>query len=98
MSLADRVDPGRDLLAELPLALGLVGLLIAAFFIGTIVGAEAMAVGEPVFPPRLLPGLIAHGQATDTFLTVYETTKTALWACSIGVLGAVVLSALVDRD
>jgi len=97
MSLADRVDPGRDVLAELPLALGLVGLLVAAFFVGSIVGAEAMAAGEPVFPPRLLPGLIAHGQATDTYLRVYETTKMALWGCSIGVLGAVVLSALVDR-
>jgi len=97
MSLADRVDPGRDVIAELPLAVGLVGLLVAAFFVGTIVGAEAMAAGEPVFPPRVLPGLIAHGQATDTYLVVYETTKMALWACSIGVLGAVVLSALVDR-
>jgi hypothetical protein len=97
MSLADRVDPGRDVIAEMPLALGLVGLLVAAFFVGSIVGAEAMAAGEPVFPPRVLPGLIAHGQATDTYLVVYETTKMALWACSIGVLGAVVLSALVDR-
>jgi hypothetical protein len=97
MSLADRVDPGRDVLAELPLAVGLVGLLVAAFFVGTIVGAEAMAVGEPVFPPRLLPGLLGHGQATGMYLRVYETTKTALWGCSIGVLGAVVLSALVDR-
>ena len=97
MSLADRVDPGRDVIAEMPLALGLVGLLVAAFFVGSIVGAEAMAAGEPVFPPRVLPGLIAHGQATDTYLVVYETTKMALWACSIGVLAAVVLSALVDR-
>jgi hypothetical protein len=97
MSLADRVDPGRDVIAEMPLALGLVGLLVAAFFVGSIVGAEAMAAGEPVFPPRWLPGLIAHGQATDTYLRVYETTKMALWGCSIGVLGAVVLSALVDR-
>jgi len=98
MSLADRVDPGSDVLAELPLALGLVGLLIAAFFVGSIVGAEAMAAGDPTFPPTLLPGLIAHGQATDTFLRVYEATKTALWICSGGVVAAVVLSALVGRD
>jgi hypothetical protein len=97
MSLSDRVALGSDVLAELPLALGLVGLLVAAFFIGSIVGAEAMAAGEPAFPPRWLPGLIGHGQATDTFLAVYETTKLALWGCSIGVLGAVVLSALVNR-
>jgi len=97
MSLRDRVDPGSDVLADLPLAIGLVGLLIAAFFVGSIVGAEAMAAGDPVFPPRLLPGLIAHGQATDTFLSVYRTTKTALWICSAGVVAAVVLSALVDR-
>jgi hypothetical protein len=97
MSLADRVDPGSDVLAELPLALGLVGLLVAAFFVGTIVGAESMAVGEPVFPPRWLPGLLGHGHATDTFLMVYQTTKMALWGCSIGVVGTVVLSALVNR-
>jgi len=97
MSLADRVDPGSDVLAELPLALGLIGLLVAAFFIGTIVGAEAMAAGEPAFPPRWLPGLLGHGQATDTFLMVYQTTKMALWGCSIGVVGFVVLSALVNR-
>jgi len=71
--------------------------LVAAFFIGTIVGAEAMAAGEPVFPPRWLPGLLGHGQATDTFVRVYQTTTTALWICSLGVLGAVALSALVDR-
>jgi len=98
MSLADRVDPGSDVLAELPLALGLVGLLIAAFFVGSIVGAEAMAAGDPTFPPRLLPGLLGHGQATDMYLSVYRTTKTALWICSGGVVAAVVLSALVDRD
>jgi ABC-type phosphate/phosphonate transport system permease subunit len=98
MSLPDRVDPGSDVLAELPLALGLVGLLVAAFFIGSIVGAEAMAAGEPVFPPRFLPGLVGHGQATDMYVRVYETTKMALWGCSVGVLGAVVLSALVHRD
>ena len=97
MSLADRVDPGSDVLAELPLALGLIGLLVAAFFIGTIVGAEAMAAGEPVFPPRWLPGLLGHGQATDTYLRVYQTTKMALWGCSIGVVGTVVLSVLVNR-
>jgi hypothetical protein len=71
--------------------------LVAAFFIGTIVGAEAMAAGEPVFPPRWLPGLIGHGQATDTYVTVYEMSKTALWLCSGGVVGAVVLSAVVNR-
>ena len=98
MSLSDRVDPGSDVLAELPLALGLVGLLIAAFFVGSIVGAEAMAAGDPTFPPRLLPGLLGHGQATDMYLSVYRTTKTALWICSGGVVGAVALSALVDRD
>jgi len=97
MSLADRVDPGSDVLAELPLALGLIGLLVAAFFIGTIVVAESMAVGEPVFPPRWLPGLLGHGQATDTFLMVYQTTKTVLWLCSGAVVGFVVLSALVNR-
>jgi len=97
MSLRDRVDLRSDVLAELPLAIGLVGLLVAAFFLGTIVGAESMAAGEPVFPPRWLPGLIGHGQATDTFLRVYEATTTALWVCSLGVLGAVALSALVDR-
>ena len=97
MSLADRVDPGSDVLAELPLALGLIGLLVAAFFVGSIVGAEAMAAGEPAFPPRWLPGLVGHGQATDTFLMVYQTTKMALWGCSIGVVGTVVLSALVNR-
>lgn len=97
MSLADRVDPGRDVLAELPLALGLLGVVVAAFFVGTIVGAEAMAAGEPVVPPRWLPGLIGHGQATGTYLAVYQTTKTALWACSIGVVGAVILSAAVHR-
>ena len=97
MSLSDRVDPGSDVLAELPLALGLVGLLVAAFFVGSIVGAEAMAAGDPTFPPTLLPGLIAHGQATDTYLVVYQTTKMALWGCSIGVVGTVVLSALVNR-
>jgi len=98
MSFEDRLDPGSDVLAELPLALGLVGLLVAAFFIGSIVGAEAMAAGDPTFPPRLLPGLLGHGQATDMYLVVYETTKTALWICSGGVVAAVVLSALVDRD
>jgi len=97
MRLRDRVDLRSDVLAELPLALGLVGLLVAAFFLGTIVGAEAMAAGEPVFPPRWLPGLIGEGQATDTYLRVYQTTTTALWICSLGVLGAVALSALVDR-
>ena len=97
MRLRDRVDLRSDVLAELPLAIGLVGLLVAAFFIGTIVGAEAMAAGEPVFPPRWLPGLLGHGQATDTFLMVYETTKTVLWLCSGGVVGAVVLSAVVNR-
>jgi hypothetical protein len=97
MSLADRVDLRSDVLTELPLAIGLVGLLVAAFFIGTIVGAEAMATGEPAWPPRWLPGLLGHGQATDTYLRVYQTTKMALWTCSLGVLGAVVLSALVDR-
>jgi len=97
MSLADRVDPGSDVLAELPLALGLVGLLVAAFFIGTIVGAEAMVAGDPAFPPRWLPGLFGHGQVTDTYLMVYETTKTVLWLCSGAVFGTVVLSALVNR-
>jgi len=97
MSLSDRVDPGSDVLAELPLALGLIGLLVAAFFIGTIVGAEAMAAGEPVFPPRWLPGLLGHGQATDTYLMVYETTTMALWLCSGAVFGTVVLSAIVNR-
>jgi hypothetical protein len=97
MSLRDRVDLRSDVLAELPLAIGLVGLLVAAFFIGTIVGAEAMATGEPAWPPRWLPGLLGHGQATDTFVRVYQTTTTALWICSLGVLGAVALSALVDR-
>ena len=86
------------MLAELPLALGLIGLLAASFFVGTIVGAEAMAAGDPVFPPRLLPGLIGQGQATGMYLRVYETTTTALWVCSIGVLAAVGLSALVDRE
>ena len=97
MSLSDRVDPGSDVLAELPLALGLIGLLVAAFFVGTIVGAEAMATGEVAWPPRWLPGLIGEGQATDTYLRVYQTTTTALWICSLGVLGAVALSALVNR-
>jgi len=97
MSFEDHLDPGSDVLAELPLALGLIGLLVAAFFLGTIVGAEAMAAGEPVFPPRWLPGLLGHGQATDTFVMVYQTTKMALWGCSIGVVGTVVLSALVNR-
>jgi len=97
MRLRDRVDLRSDVLAELPLAIGLVGLLVAAFFIGTIVGAEAMAAGKPAWPPRWLPGLLGHGQATDTYLRVYQTTKMALWICSLGVLGAVVLSALVDR-
>jgi len=97
MRLRDRVDLRSDVLAELPLALGLVGLLVAAFFIGSIVGAEAMAAGDPTFPPRLLPGLLGHGQATDMYLVVYETTKTALWICSGGVVAAVALSALVDR-
>jgi len=97
MSFEDHLDPGSDVLAELPLAIGLVGLLVAAFFLGTIVGAEAMVAGEPVFPPRWLPGLLGHGQATDTFLTVYRTTKMMLWGCSLGVVGTVVLSALVNR-
>jgi len=97
MRLRDRVELRSDVLAELPLAIGLVGLLVAAFFLGTIVGAEAMAAGEPAWPPRWLPGLLGHGQATDTYVRVYETTTTALWICSLGVLGAVALSALVDR-
>jgi hypothetical protein len=97
MSFSDRLDPGSDVLDELPLALGLVGLLIAAFFLGSIVGAEAMAAGEPVFPPRLLPGVVWGGQATGTYLMVYQTTKTALWGCSMGVLVSVALSAAVNR-
>jgi hypothetical protein len=92
--VADRVDPSSDVLAELPLAVGLVGLLVAAFFVGTIVGAEAQALGEPVVPPRWLPGLLGAAQATDTFLTVYETTATALWVCSGAVLVSVVMAAV----
>ena len=97
MSLSDRVDPGSDLLAELPLAVGLVGLLAASFFVGTIVGAEAQALGDPVFPPRWLPGLLGAAQATDTYLAVYQTGKTALWVCSGAVLATVALSAAVNR-
>jgi len=97
MSLSDRVDPGSDVLAELPLAIGLVGVLVAAFFLGSIVGAEAMAAGEPAFPPMLLPGVIWDGAATQQYLRVYQTTKTALWVCAGGVMAAVVASALVDR-
>lgn len=97
MSLSDRVPADTDIVAELPLAIGLVGLLVAAFFVGTIVGAEAQALGEPVFPPRWLPGLLGPAQATDTYLTVYETTKTALWICSGATLAAVVMAAVVNR-
>lgn len=98
MSFRDRVDPGRDLLTELPLALGLVGLLVAAFLLGSIVGAEAIAAGEPAFPPRLLPGLAWGGAATGKFLTVYHATTVALWLCAVGVVGAAGLSALMHRE
>jgi hypothetical protein len=98
MSFRDRVDPGRDVLAELPLALGLVGLLVAAFLIGSIIGAEAIATGEPTFPPRLLPGLAWGGAATDKFLTVYRGATMVLWLCAAGVVGAAGLSALMHRE
>jgi len=97
MSLADRVGSTSDVLAELPLAIGLVGLLVAAFFFGSIVGAEAMAAGQPAFPPMLLPGVIWDGAATQQFVRVYQLTKTALWVCAGGVVAAVAASALVDR-
>ena len=97
MSLADRVDPGSDLLAELPLAIGLVGLLVAAFLVGAIVGAEAIAAGEPTWPPTALPGLVWGGRATAAFVTVWDVTTGLLWVCSGAVLGATALSALVER-
>lgn len=94
MSLADRADA----LDELPLAAMLLSLLVAAFLIGAIVGAEAIAAGSPTFPPAILPGLVWSGEATDKFLTVYSTTTTALWVLAVAVIGSTLLSAYRHRE
>jgi len=54
-------------------------------------------ISETWLPSGRLIGAISHGQATEMYVRVYEATTTALWICSLGVLGAVALSALVDR-
>lgn len=93
MSLADRTD----LLDELPLAAMLLSLLAAAFLVGLIVGAEAMAAGSSTFPPAVLPGLIWSGEATDKFLSVYRPTTTALWVLAVAVIASTAASTYHHR-
>jgi len=94
MSLADRTD----LLDELPLALMLLAVVGAAFLVGLIVGAEAIAAGSPTFPPAILPGLVWDGEATDTFLAVYRPTVDALWALTLGVVASTVVATYRQRE
>jgi len=93
MDLADRTN----LLDELPLAAMLLSVVVAAFLVGAIVGAEAMAAGSPTFPPAVLPGLIWSGEATDKFLSVYRPTVSALWVLAVAVIASTAASTYHHR-
>jgi len=97
MSTADRLDLARDVIDELPLAFALLGCLSASFFIGTIVGAEAMASGDLLFNPTVYsPGVLARVKVTDQYLQIYRTSKTVLWVITGGVYAAVLARGLVE--
>jgi hypothetical protein len=97
MSTGDRLDLARDVIDELPLAFALLGCLAASFFVGTIVGAEAMASGKVLFNPTIYsPGVLARVKVTDEYLQIYRTSKTVLWVITVGVFGAVFARGLVE--
>jgi hypothetical protein len=98
MSTGDRFDLARDVIDELPLAFALVGCLVASFFVGTIVGAEAMANGDLLFNPTIYsPGLVARVKVTDQYLQIYRMSKTVLWVITGGVFAAVLARGLVEQ-
>jgi len=98
MSTGDRFDLARDVIDELPLALALVGCLAASFFVGTIIGAEAMASGKLLINPTIYsPGLVARVKVTDQYLQIYRMSKTVLWVITGGVFAAVLARGLVEQ-
>jgi len=97
MSIGDRFDLARDVVDELPLAFSMLGCLAASFFIGTIVGAEAMASGDLLFNPTIYsPGVVARVRVTDQYLQIYRMSKTVLWVITGAVFAAVLARGLVE--
>jgi len=98
MSTGDRFDLARDVINELPLAFTLMGCLAASFFVGTIIGAEAMASGDLLLSPTIYsPGVVARVKVTDQYLQIYRMSKTVLWVITGGVFAAVLARGLVEQ-
>jgi hypothetical protein len=94
MELPDR----ETLIEEAGLFMLCISVLGATFLTGLIIGAEAIASGQPTFPPTYLPGFAWEGQATQKFVTIYSATTSALWVCAIGTVAWAGAAAIRDRE
>lgn len=92
-------DDVDGLLDRLQIAAMLVGLAGVAFYLGLVLGAKTIAVGEPVFPAVMLPNLFwTGGQATGLFVTAYDATLSAIWVAVAVIVATVAASAYRQRQ